>query len=107
MSAAFFIAEDAQPLPPLGTCVNCGKYEDPMVAIFWSVDDAGCAHCPECSGEHPTEGYRHFVLVARIDRQGLPYMHGPYSAGESERVRAYFMRLDNVKSAEVIAPEKA
>lgn len=102
----FFEAQDAPVFPPLGVCGSCGKHEEPMIAIFWPQDADGRALCPECSGTEPKEGYRHHVLVHRKDRPGeLPYMHGPYSAGEAERMRSYFLLLGNVKSAEIILPE--
>jgi hypothetical protein len=106
MPGPYFEAEDAPQLPPLGVCAACGKNEDPMVAVFWKQDADGCGLCPECSGQAPSEGYRHYVLLARKDRGGeLPMMHGPYSAGEAERMRSYFLQLGNVASAEIVKPE--
>jgi len=98
-------AEETSLLLPLGTCSMCGTLEDPIIAVFWRQDEYGSI-CPTCTGETPSEGYRHFVLVTRCDRGAeLPMMHGPYSAGEAERVSKYLAALDNVKSAEVIPPE--
>ena len=101
MTTTFFLAEDAAPLLPLGTCSLCGTREDPMIAIFWSSDELG-AICPECAGEAPAEGYDHIVLVDRKDKpRSAPSMHGPYSAAEAARVASYLGQLCNVESARV------
>jgi hypothetical protein len=105
----FFTVEDAQPLPPLGTCSTCGVSEDPMIAIFWSVDSDGCAHCPTCTGEVPREGYEHYVLYLSKDRtHSIETVLGPYSAAEAARTLTYLVQLDNIKAARVaVRPEWA
>jgi hypothetical protein len=83
--------------------------EDPMVSIFWAVDADGRAHCPECSGEMPAEGYTAYVLYSRRDRAcGLETVLGPYSAVEAARTVTYLISLDNIKAARVaVNPEWA
>lgn len=105
MSAApFFDAEDAPPLLPLGVCSLCGFKEDPMIAIFWAVSDAGAQQCPSCSGEAAAEGYGHVVCYQRTDKRNVPEtMLGPYSAAEAARIVTYLVELDNIRSVRVAA----
>ena len=100
MAAAFFTAQDAQPLVPFGECASCGRHEDPEITVFWPLDENGRAHCPECSGVQPTEGYDHWVVFKKTGQ--MQELLGPYSPSEAEAVRDHYAGIDNVETAWIL-----
>lgn len=98
----FFVAQDAEPLAPLGVCSECGRHEEPMIAVFWAQDADGRALCPECSGESASEGYAFVIYCTRRDRaEGLETLLGPYSATEAARALVHLSKMENVQSARI------